>query len=209
MDNYKKKIKEELFSKILDVENPIILELGVETGVSTKLFIDLCEKNNGHLFSVDINDCSKVSDSKKWTFIKSRDDNFDFIKPKIKDSIDIIYIDTLHEAEHVKKLIYNYYDNLKVGGYIFIDDISHLPYLNSNNVKNFYCEINNKETFEKIIEIYYFNYENFNLNFSFQSSGLAILKKISNNKLNNSKKLFSREGSIKNLIRKLWLKIKN
>jgi len=209
MDNYKKKINEELFSKILDVENPIILELGVEKGVSTKLFLDLCEKNNGHLFSVDINDCSKVSDSKKWTFIKSRDDNFDFIKQKIKDDIDIIYIDTLHEAEHVKKLIYNYYDNLKLGGYIFIDDISHLPYLNSNNVKNFYCEINNKETFEKIIEIYYFNYENFNLNFSFQSSGLAILKKISNDKLNNSKKLFSREGSIKNLIRKLWLKIKN
>lgn len=209
MNNYKKKINEELFSKILDVENPIILELGVEKGVSTKLFLELCEKNNGHLFSVDVNDCSKVSDSKKWTFIKSRDDNYDFIKQRIKDDIDIIYIDTLHEAEHVKKLIYNYYNNLKVGGYIFIDDISHLPYLNNKNVKNFYCEINNKETFEKIIEIYYFNYENFNLNFSFQSSGLAILKKISKNKLFNSKKLFSREGSIKNLIRKLWLKIKN
>ena len=61
---------------------------------------------------------------------KSRDDDFDFIKSNIPSKIDILFIDTLHEAKHVEKLLYNYYDLIKIGGFIFIDDISHLPYIN-------------------------------------------------------------------------------
>ena len=59
---------------------------------------------------------------------------------------------------------------------MFIDDISHLPYLN-NKKTSFYCEINNRETFDEILKILYFNQDNFDLNFSFESSGLAIIKK--------------------------------
>ena len=87
-----------------------------------------------------------------------------------------MFIDTLHEANHVEKIFYNYYDLVKNDGYIFIDDISHLPYLD-NKKTNFYCEINNQETFNKILEIYLSNYDNFRLNFSFESSGLGIIKK--------------------------------
>ena len=115
---------------------------------------DLCEKNSGYLFSVDVVDCSKVSNNKRWKFIQSRDDNFDYIKSLIPKKIDVIYIDTLHEAAHVKKIIYGYYEMLNEGGFIFIDDISHLPYLKTTMGNNFYCEINNKETFEIILEIY-------------------------------------------------------
>ena len=42
---------------------------------------------------------------------------------------------------------------------------------------NFYCEINNKETFSKILNIYNSNIQNFDLSFSFVSSGLCIIKK--------------------------------
>ena len=114
----------------------------------------------------------------------------------------------MHEAKHVEKIIYGYYDLIKVGGYIFIDDISHLPYLNENSKNNFYCEINNKETFQKILEIYYYNQSKFDLNFSFISSGLAVLKK-KDNFLETIKKLKTRETSFKNLIRKIWLKVKS
>ena len=62
-------------------------------------------------------------------FIQSRDDNFNLIKSKIPNKIDILFIDSLHEANHVIKIIYGYYDLLKLGGMIFIDDISHLPYV--------------------------------------------------------------------------------
>ena len=87
-----------------------------------------------------------------------------------------MFIDTIHEAKHVFKIIEGYYDIIKKDGYIFIDDISHLPYLIDSSRNNFYCEINNKETFKKIIEIYKSNTSNFDLSFSFIASGLAIIQ---------------------------------
>lgn len=208
MNDYEYKLNNHLFPLIEKINNPIILELGVQSGRSTKRFLDICMKNNGKLYSIDIDDCSEVSKDPNWSFFKTRDDNFEFIKSKIPKKIDVLFIDTLHEAKHVEKIIYGYYDLIKVGGYIFIDDISHLPYLNENSKNNFYCEINNKETFQKILEIYYYNQSKFDLNFSFISSGLAVLKK-KDNFLETIKKLKTRETSFKNLIRKIWLKVKS
>ena len=182
--------------------------MGVQRGTSTKKFLDICNKNNGKLFSVDIDDCSKVSDDKNWNFFHSRDDNFEFIKSKIPHKIDVLFIDTLHEAEHVKKLIYGYYPLLKKNGYLFIDDVSHLPYLKNMPRNNFYCEINNKETFDLLLAIYSENYEKFDLNFSFSSSGLAIIQKKNESNLIQSHNLSLRENSIKNILRKIWGKIK-
>ena len=208
MDNYNYKLDNYLFSIIKEINNPIILELGVQRGTSTKKFLDICNKNNGKLFSVDIDDCSKVSDDKNWNFFHSRDDNFEFIKSKIPHKIDVLFIDTLHEAEHVKKLIYGYYPLLKKNGYLFIDDVSHLPYLKNMPRNNFYCEINNKETFDLLLAIYSENYEKFDLNFSFSSSGLAIIQKKNESNLIQSQNLSLRENSIKNILRKIWGKIK-
>ena len=157
MNDYEYKLNNHLFPLIEKINNPTILELGVQSGRSTKRFLDICKKNKGKLYSVDIDDCSKVSDDSNWSFFKTRDDNFEFIKSKIPKKIDVLFIDTLHEAKHVEKIIYGYYELINIGGYIFIDDISHLPYLNENSKNNFYCEINNKETFQKILEIYYYN----------------------------------------------------
>ena len=147
MEDYNYKLDSNLFSIVKKINNPIILELGVQKGTSTKKFLDICSNNNGKLFSADIDDCSKVSNSENWKFFHSRDDNFDFIKSNIPNKIDVLFIDTLHEASHVKKLIYGYYPLIKKNGYLFIDDISHLPYLKKMPRSNFYCEVNNKETF--------------------------------------------------------------
>ena len=209
MNNYEEKIDKNLFSLIENIKNPKILELGVQNGVSTKKFINLCEKNDGYLYAVDIEDCSKVSNSQKWKFIHSRDDDFENIKNQIDIKLDILYIDSLHESNHVKKLIYNYYDLINIGGYIFIDDISHLPYLDNPKKSSFYCEINNKETFNMLLEIYYYNQNFFDINFSFNSSGLAVIKKKTDNTLNFSKPLKEREFSFKNFLRKIWMRIKN
>ena len=109
-------------------------------------------------------------DDKNWKFIKDRDDNFDNIKKQIPSELCLIYLDTLHEAEHVKKIIYNYFNLLTQNGTFIIDDISHLPYLKNSKRTNFYCEINNLETFKIILEIYNNNQENFDLSFSFIDS---------------------------------------
>ena len=206
MNNYISKLDNSLLPLIKNINKPNILELGVQKGSSTLKFLEICNQNDGYLFSVDIDDCQSVSNDKRWKFIKSRDDNFEYIKSIIPDKLNVIYIDTIHEASHVKKILYYYYNFLDIGGYIFIDDISHLPYLNEKK-SSFYCEINNRETFNEILNIYYFNQLSFDLSFSFESSGLAIIKK-KNNKLNSSKKIKSREHSFKNLTRKLFYKFK-
>jgi len=208
MNDYNYKLETYLFSIIKKIKNPIILELGVQKGRSTIKFLELCKNNNGKLFSIDIDDCSSVSNDENWNFYQTRDDNFKFIKSKIPNKIDILFIDSLHEADHVEKLINNYYSLIKKNGYIFIDDISHLPYLKNKDRNNFYCEINNKETFELLLTIYSENTSNFDLNFSFFSSGLAIIKKKNDNKLISYKKLYERRYNFKNILRKLWKKIK-
>jgi len=149
-----------------------------------------------------------VSNNKNWEFYQTRDDNFEFIKSKIPKKIDVLFIDSLHEANHVERLIKNYYSLIKSDGYIFIDDISHLPYLTNKNRNNFYCEINNKETFELLLSVYSENMNNFDLSFSFISSGLAIIKKKNDNELMNYKELEERSYNFKNILRKLWKKMK-
>ncbi len=208
MSNFNYKLENELIPKINKIQNIIILELGVQKGRSTIKFLELCKKNNGKLFSVDIDDCSNVSNDENWTFLRSRDDNFDYIKSVVPNKIDVLFIDTLHEAEHVKNLLYNYFPLININGYIFIDDISHLPYLKDKSRNNFYCEINNKETFEGLLSIYSKNDENFELNFSFMSSGLAIIKKLNDKNLLPFDNLKERSQSLKNIFRKLWKKVK-
>ena len=208
MSEYSLKLDKFLIPLIANLTNPVILELGVENGISTKKFLELCKINKGKLYSVDIVDCSKVSKDKNWKFIKTSDDNFDFIKSEIPEKIDVLYIDSLHEAKHVKKLLYGYYHLIKKSGFIFIDDISHLPYLKNKNRNNFYCEINNKETYDMLLSFYNENYEKIFLNFNFFSSGLAVIQKNSNDPLSNYNNIKTREFSLKNLFRRFFSKIK-
>ena len=203
MTDFNYKLESNLFPLIQDIKNIVILELGVQNGRSTKKFLEICKKNNGTLYSIDVDDCSVVSKDLNWKFYQTRDDNFDFIKSKIPEKIDVLFIDTLHEADHVEKIIHGYYNLVKTDGYIFIDDISHLPYLKNSKRDNFYCEINNLETFKMILRIYSNNFNNFDLNFNFVSSGLAILKKRNPNELNKKNDIILREYSIKNIIRNL------
>ena len=118
MDDHERKLYSFLLPKIKNIKKPNILELGVREGKSTKMFIDLVQSNNGKLFSVDVDDYGHLFSSNHWKFIKSRDDNFNFILNQIKEDLDLVFIDTTHEANHVLKIIQNYYFKLKVGGFI-------------------------------------------------------------------------------------------
>ena len=69
-------------------------------------------------------------------------------------------------------------------------------------------EINNQETFEKILDIYNSNSENFDLEFSFVGTGAAKIKKLNDNLLINPKKIISRKMSIKNFFRKFIIGLK-
>ncbi|OUU53633.1 MAG: hypothetical protein CBC25_00195 [Pelagibacteraceae bacterium TMED65] len=200
---YHRKIIDVIKYYLKDFKNPKILEFGVRTGISTNFFLDLCNKNNGKLISVDIDNYKNLFKNKNWTFIHSRDDNYEYIEKFLPKKLDIIHLDSLHEAKHVAKIIYHYYPLLKPGGIFLIDDISCLPYLKGTKKNSFGNEIANQETFEIIQEIFFFNKENFDLGYSFIDSGLAIIRKLNNKKLNPRKKLNYRKYSILNSLRKI------
>ena len=193
-----------IYKKILNIKNIQILELGVQKGKSTKKFLKLINKNKGKLISVDINDCSKVSKNKKWKFIHSSDDNFKYIDKFIKKNLDVIFIDSLHEPNHVIKIFYHYYKFLKKGGLCFIDDISWLPYVKNSERDNDFSERINRMTFNKILEMYHSNRKNVRLEFSFLDSGIAVIKKLSKKKLLRPIYIIDRSFTIKNLLKKIY-----
>ena len=86
---------------------------------------------------------------------------------------------------------------------MLIDDVSWLLYSKKNERDNFNSEINNHETFHKILDIYNNNTNNFDLTFNFKSSGIAKILKKNDENLFVSKKVLIRQFTIKNLIRKI------
>lgn len=189
---------------IKDFHQPNILELGVQTGNSTKLFLKHCDKNNGYLVSIDIEDCSKVSDSKRWKFIHSSDDNFSFIDDQIGNKkFDILFIDSLHEPNHVRNIFYHYFKYININGLIIIDDVVWLPYVQDGEIDNDFVERINRLTFNKILEIYNVNKKNITLDVKFNGSGLAIIKKIGSD-LYKEKKIKNRLFTMKNFIKFLY-----
>ena len=207
-NRHKRKFLDFIYTNLISKKNIKILEFGVsERGLSTELFLELCEKNQGELISVDTNAKSKNFNSGKWTFINTRDDNFPEIEKIIKNKkFDVIYLDTIHKADHVEKILLNYFKYLKKSGFFFIDDTSHLPYIQIREKNNFSLEINNQETFERILEIFNENHENIDLEFSFVGTGIAKIQKLNDNELKNSKKIKLRKYTLKNFFRK-FLKI--
>lgn len=189
--------------RIKNIDKPLILELGVKEGRSTKMFLEICDKNDGNLISIDILDYSKVSNNPKWKFIHSSDDNFEYINKFLEKKIDVLFIDSLHEPNHIRKVFYNYFNFVKINGLIFIDDVIWLPYIKNGYRDNDFVETTNRLTFNKILEIFNSNKDNFTLDINFSASGLAVIKKIDNH-LNKEKKIVNRLYSFKNILKKFY-----
>ncbi len=209
-NRHRKKFLKILHKELDELVNPNILEFGVsKKALSTSIFLEKCEQKNGNLFSIDVIDYSYHFNSKRWVFLNCKDDDYEFIEKKIPDQFDIIYLDTIHTAKHVEKILYYYFDKLKVGGVFVIDDTSMLPYLKNREKNNFSLEVNNNETFELLIKVLNSNHENIYLEASFIGTGAVKITKLTENKLKKYSSLSSRKFSIINLIRKIYLIFKN
>ena len=202
-NDYYRKLIEFVVPEIKNIKNLDILEFGVRKGISTSIFLDICRKNIGRLFSNDVDDYKSLYSDDIWKFIHCRDDNYSEIEKYIPEKLDLIYLDSYHEPNHVEKIFRYYYPKIKNGGFYIIDDICWLPYVKNNYRDNFGCEMANLETYKRIMEIYYKNTENFDLEFSFVGSGLAKIKKKTDSDLNKSVKIPSRYYTLKNLVKKI------
>ena len=169
---------------------PLIVELGVDRGQSTKIFLNaIDDKEGAKLISLDIKDCSKAAESSKWEFVKQ--DSADIEKlllthPDIKKGIDILYVDSLHTASHVKKEIYNFFEYLNKDAFIFFDDIDSSPYMVGQRKDSASTEIANRKIYKLLESIFRANMNQLDFDIMRGSTGLGIFRKISK----KGKKLF-------------------
>ena len=197
------KLKKLIQKDIENKKNIRILEFGVNFGDSTKFFLDICEKNNGNLISVDTEDCRSEISSIRWKFIKSRDDNFEKIEQIVdNEKFDVIFLDTEHTPKHIEKILYYYYKFLKINGFFLIDDICWLPYLKDNYRNNEWIEVNNKKSFELLMMILNQNLKNIELDLCMDHSGMAKIKK-KTQELKYQIKLNERDKNLKQQIKRI------
>ncbi|RPG06229.1 MAG: hypothetical protein CBD93_001690, partial [Pelagibacteraceae bacterium TMED233] len=57
-----------IYNTIKDIKKINILEFGVRSGVSTNMFLNICEKKSGSLLSIDTDDCGNLFKNKRWKF---------------------------------------------------------------------------------------------------------------------------------------------
>jgi|MDTG01.2.fsa_nt_gb predicted O-methyltransferase YrrM len=208
-DNSENKLNFFIKKDLLKKKNLQILEFGVHKGISTKLFLNLLKKNKGKLISVDtVNYKDKFKD-KNWTFLNTRDDDIKYIKKYLKKKFDLIYLDTEHNALHIQNILKLYFKYLKIDGIFLIDDIFWLPYVRGEYRDNFHIEINNRESFSSVLEIYNSNYKKLDLELTPKHTGMAKFTKKAEGKLNPFLKIKNREISFKNFIRYLRNILKN
>lgn len=173
-------------SRLNNFENPRILELGVNRGRSTKRFFDHIEQYGGELYSIDIKDCSSALNNPEWEFFQSNDLDVEKILshfPKLIEGIDILFIDSYHDPNHVKSLLQKWFFYVKKNGYIFMDDTESYLY---RQKKNSILSIINDEINLEIKKFYHQNYNEIIYIKYFHGSGLAEFKKLS--ELNSSPK---------------------
>lgn len=205
-DLYQKKF---LYDSIINIKKPIILEFGVNTGASTSIFAHVAEQNNGHVYSIDINDCSDVVISDNWSFLKINDLEIKKILESfeiLSSGIDAIYVDSYHDSDHVEKLIYTWFPYLKKNGFLFFDDTDNYIYRKKKLISH---TINVGEINSAIEKIYFSNEDNIVYSRVFGSSGLSRYIKINNmnDKLNLAKEVWDVNYFIRYLyiyIRKLF-----
>ncbi len=117
-----------IYRESIEIKPSLIVELGVRGGESTFVFERVSKKTNATLISVDIEDCSNITDYEKWFFVQSDDIEFakrfdNWCRGKgIEPSIDILFIDTSHLYSHTKEEIEYWFPYLSDKSKVFFHD---------------------------------------------------------------------------------------
>ena len=165
-------------------DRPIIVELGVDKGQSTRVFLNaINDKVNAKLISIDIKDCKEAVKSENWNFIQQDSIDIDSLlkkKPILKDGIDILYVDSLHTQSHVLKEVYTYFEYIKPNGVIYFDDIDSGPYMNGQRKDSINTEMNNRDILNLLEAIFRANYSLIDFSIVQGSTGLGKFVKHGN-----------------------------
>ena len=170
-----------LHALAMEATAPIILECGVHLGWSSGVLAHACEQTGGKLISLDIVDCSDAIVSDAWSFIQTSDTDIETVlarAPILREGIHLLYIDSLHDAQHVARLMELYYPFVRQGGYLAFDDVDPGPYLRGRRKDDAEREIAWRKIGETVMDFFYTNEDDLMLEMHYGSTGLAILKKL-------------------------------
>ena len=171
----------ELHAEAAGRRAPTILELGVARGQSTHAFLNAIDgKPGARLISVDINDCSSAAASDQWTFVQADLGDAEHVvalQPVLRQGIDILYVDSLHTAEHVLKEVAGFYPYLNKGAVVFLDDVDSFPYMRGQRKDNVGKEISNRAIDRLVERIFQSNIADLDLTVYRGSTGLARFDK--------------------------------
>lgn len=106
-----------------------VLELGTRSGVSTAALLAGVERDGGHVWSIDLDDCSSVAAAHpQWTFIQGSSTNPDLVASKTGDEpFDLILIDTEHTYEQAAAELALWGPHVAPGGTIAMHDPETFP----------------------------------------------------------------------------------
>ncbi len=166
---------------VSQMESPVVLECGVNQGWSTGVLAHALETNGGTLVSVDIEDCSNAIQSDCWIFINSDDSDIQHIlaqAPILQAGIDLIYINSLHAAKHVVKLISLWYPLVRQGGWLAFDDVDPGPYMRGRRKDDANREVAWRAIAKVVQDFFYANENDLLLQVYYGSTGLALMQKL-------------------------------
>ncbi len=170
-----------LYHLIHTMNHPTVVELGVDQGVSNIVMQAACNETDGHLYSIDIRDCSAVASSPVCTFIQSDDRDIGSIlkqAPSIREGIDLMYIDSMHTYEHVLKLIDAWLKYVKEGGYLVFDDVDNTAYKPGRIVPNRDAARMVAGVTKAVTEFFYANEDELLLELHLGHTGQGIMRKL-------------------------------
>jgi predicted O-methyltransferase YrrM len=143
-DEYKRRLENRLLALLLttdhidtrchlgffsSVAKGNVVEIGTDVGNSTTAFLYGAAKHNGHVYSIDIRDCSGAhKDNPWWTFIQGNTLNeHERIKQHLpsQGDVDVLYIDGGHEYLEVLSDFVLFSPLVKKGGLVLFHDVQH------------------------------------------------------------------------------------
>lgn len=122
-----------IYMKVLEFKPKNIVELGVRSGESSKIFNYVNQEINSNIVGVDIDECD-YSFMKNGTFYKANDIIFyAFYRSLYGNNIDVLFIDTSHYYEHTVQEINYWFPLLSHKALVIFHDTNlDLSYMRKN-----------------------------------------------------------------------------